>query len=212
MGIEPAELPDDDWATEHAWTGTARYDVLRVIGRGGMGVVYEAFDRARHQRVALKKLLRFSPVALYQFKQEFRALADVEHPNLVRLYELVALDAARPFFAMELVRGEDFLGHVWGGHDRSPQRAPRTPNMVADREFQGFASLARRDDAAYSCRQGGATTRGEAKPRKFDGSQRDRCSRCEAARACGVAGRGCVYSSPPRISATRVSGTARSSS
>jgi tetratricopeptide (TPR) repeat protein len=94
------------------WQGTARYEVLRRIGRGGMGVVYEARDRERHQRVALKTLLHFDPAAFYLFKQEFRALADVNHRNLVRLYELVANDGDRVFFSMELVHGTDLLSYV----------------------------------------------------------------------------------------------------
>src|SRR5258708_34937589 len=71
------------------WNGTERYEVLRRIGEGGMGVVYEAFDRERCHAVALKRLLNFTPAALYRFKQEFRTLTDVVHPNLVRLHELV---------------------------------------------------------------------------------------------------------------------------
>jgi serine/threonine protein kinase len=109
MAIEstlPGPLRSGDWA------GTGRYQVLRRIGEGGMGIVYEAMDRERHQAVALKTLLRFDPAALYRFKQEFRTLADVHHPNLVRLHELVATDADLVFFAMELVRGTDFLSHV----------------------------------------------------------------------------------------------------
>src|ERR1700693_5728519 len=91
------------------WKGTARFEVVRPLGRGGMGAVYEARDRDRKQRVALKTLLHFDPAALYLFKQEFRTLAGVHHPNLVRLHELVAGESDRVFFSMELVRGTDFL-------------------------------------------------------------------------------------------------------
>src|SRR5580698_8359499 len=97
----PSQEPPPDWK------GTARYQVLRCIGRGGMGVVYEAFDRERQQHVALKTLLNSSPAALYLFKQEFRTLSDVHHRNLVRLYELVVTEDDRVFFTMELVGGTD---------------------------------------------------------------------------------------------------------
>jgi serine/threonine protein kinase len=94
------------------WKGTARYEVTRCLGEGGMGVVYEAFDRERRQKVALKTLLHFSPAALYRFKQEFRTLADVTHTNLVHLYELVATEAEGVFFTMELVDGTDFVTYT----------------------------------------------------------------------------------------------------
>ncbi len=108
---KPDELVD--------WRGTQRYEVVRRIGQGGMGAVYEARDLERRQRVALKTLLHFDPAAFLQFKQEFRTLADVQHPNLVRLYEFVATEGERVFFAMELVRGTDFFAYVRPGstHD-----------------------------------------------------------------------------------------------
>ncbi len=97
------------------WRGTPRYEVVRCIGRGGMGAVYEARDRERRCRVALKTLLHFDAASLLRFKQEFRTLADVQHTNLVRLHELVSTEAERVFFSMELVRGIDFLSYVQPG-------------------------------------------------------------------------------------------------
>ena len=94
------------------WKGTARFEVLSCLGRGGMGVVYEVFDRQRRERVALKTLLHFDADGLYRFKQEFRTLADILHPNLVHLHELVAGERDEVVFTMELVEGTDFLAYV----------------------------------------------------------------------------------------------------
>ncbi len=94
------------------WRGTERYRVRRCIGTGAVGAVYEAFDAEREAVVALKKLRHFSPATLYLFKQEFRTLADVHHPNLVRLYELFATEDRDVFFTMELVHGVDLVAYV----------------------------------------------------------------------------------------------------
>jgi eukaryotic-like serine/threonine-protein kinase len=119
-------------ATTPDWEGTARYEVRGRLGTGGMGAVYEAFDRERRQLVAVKTLLRFSPTALYRFKQEFRTLADVIHPNLVHLHELVATGAGQVFFAMELVRGTDFVTHVLHAA-RSDARMPGVSGTQSSR-------------------------------------------------------------------------------
>ncbi len=90
-----------------------RFRVERRLGRGGFGVVYEAFDQQRNARVALKLLRRSDPGSLFRLKREFRALADLSHPNLVQLHELVA-DQEPWFIAMELVDGSDFMTYVAG--------------------------------------------------------------------------------------------------
>ena len=91
---------------------TTRYEVLRRIGAGGMGVVYEAEDRERGQKVALKTFTSTDPEKLVALKREFRGLADLSHPNLVALYDLVAIDGTA-FFTMELLDGVDLMAHLW---------------------------------------------------------------------------------------------------
>src|SRR5687768_10260344 len=67
----------------------SRFVRERIIGSGGMGVVYEAIDHEQGTRIALKTLRDADGPMLRVLKREFRALADVRHPNLVRLFELV---------------------------------------------------------------------------------------------------------------------------
>jgi eukaryotic-like serine/threonine-protein kinase len=91
--------------------GGGRFDVRGTLGSGSAGVVYRAFDRQLQREVALKLLRRASGRDLYRFKKEFRALADIVHPNLVALHELHAADGEW-FFTMELVEGVSFIDWV----------------------------------------------------------------------------------------------------
>ena len=111
------------------WKGTEQYAVVRRIGEGGMGVVYEAFDRDARRPVALKTLQGFDPNSVYLLKQEFRALAGVHHRNLVHLYELVQPDDGPLFFTMELVAGTNFLEYVRRGPSARPESLSSTSSL-----------------------------------------------------------------------------------
>src|SRR6516225_740994 len=88
-----------------------RFERIRCLGEGGAGVVYEALDRERGTRVALKTLRQVTAESLAFLKREFRAMQDVHHPNLVSLGELVS-QGDECFFTMELVEGVDWLDYV----------------------------------------------------------------------------------------------------
>ncbi|HLM73295.1 MAG TPA: protein kinase, partial [Polyangiaceae bacterium] len=101
----------EDAAEALANDAVKRFVLRRRIGEGAFGVVWEAYDRERGARVALKSLMHTDASALLLFKKEFRALADMVHPNLVTLYELLTF-SEHWFFTMEFVDGIDFLKFV----------------------------------------------------------------------------------------------------
>jgi serine/threonine protein kinase len=94
-------------ATESAdFTGT-RYRLVREIGRGGMGVVYEADDEVLGRRVAIKVLgaALASGEDAERLRLEARTVAALEHPGIVPVHDLGELPDGRLFYAMKLVRG-----------------------------------------------------------------------------------------------------------
>jgi len=98
------------------FAGTERYQIVRRVGEGGMGVVYQALDRERRTTVALKTLRHVDASAIFRLKREFRALSDVSHPNLASLRELQCVDGVW-FFTMEYVEGINFLAYVRHGYE-----------------------------------------------------------------------------------------------
>ena len=86
----------------------ARFDVVRHLGAGGFGEVYEVADRTKPGRFALKTFTATSAEAVANIKAEFRALGELRHPNLVGLGELFQ-HGERLSFTMELVDGVDIL-------------------------------------------------------------------------------------------------------
>ena len=103
------------------------YKLIRKLGSGGMGVVYEAETQKTGRRVALKTIPAFEPTALYLLKREFRSLADLDHPNLVHLHELVGTGEFW-FYTMELLEGVDFFRYLRPDAPESIDEAPTLPD------------------------------------------------------------------------------------
>lgn len=83
------------------------FRLVRLLGRGGEGQVYEAVEIERDQRVALK-ILHASGEDLTRIRAEFRALDGIAHPHIVHFYEL-GLHADTPYFTMQLVEGTPLI-------------------------------------------------------------------------------------------------------
>jgi len=86
-----------------------RYEILGILGQGGMGAVYKARDRELDRLIALKVIrpeLATDPAILQRFKQELILSRNITHKNVVRIYDLGEADGIR-FISMEYVEGED---------------------------------------------------------------------------------------------------------
>ncbi|NVB78189.1 MAG: protein kinase [Kofleriaceae bacterium] len=108
-----------------------RFALLRKLGAGGMGVVYEALDHKTQRTVALKTLHEHKPRYLLELKREFRAVQGLFHPNLVQLGDLFQSRDAW-FFTMELVQGRTFTDWVRGSWFEGSDLAS-TQRQVGDR-------------------------------------------------------------------------------
>jgi len=87
-----------------------RYRVTAMIGQGGMGAVYKAIDTRLDRTVAIKILPEEfveSPEILGRFEREAKALAALDHPNIVKIHDYGFTTGGAPFFVMEFVRGRD---------------------------------------------------------------------------------------------------------
>lgn len=91
-----------------------QFEIERVIGRGGMGVVFKGFDRELHRPVAIKLMsphLAHNATARKRFEREARAAAAVVHPNVIPIHG-VSLFKDQPLIVMPLIAGSSLQAHV----------------------------------------------------------------------------------------------------
>jgi serine/threonine-protein kinase len=111
-------------------THLGQYAIVRALGSGGMGAVYEARHRSLGRRVAIKVLhvgaaeLAAADIGPKRFAREGRAAARVRHPHVVEVYDY-ATDQGVPYLVMELVEGETLAARV-------EREAPLAPTAMAE--------------------------------------------------------------------------------
>ncbi|PYL15562.1 MAG: hypothetical protein DMF46_05610 [Verrucomicrobia bacterium] len=99
--IAEVDVPDKQWRL-------GNYEILDEIGRGGMGVIYRARQRHSHRIVAVKRVLNYhadSHETFIRFRREADAVASLDHPNILPIYEVSESEDGLPFFSMKFATG-----------------------------------------------------------------------------------------------------------
>ncbi len=103
--LDEVDVRDADWRI-------GNYQILEEIGRGGMGVIYRARQRHSRRIVALKRILSYqaeSQETLVRFRREAEAVASLDHPNILPIFEVSEGDDGLPFFSMKFAAGGSLL-------------------------------------------------------------------------------------------------------
>jgi serine/threonine protein kinase len=116
-------------AGEDAVGGTpfGRYRLVELLGRGGMGEVWRAFDTVTERTVAIKVLpTHLADDNLFQqrFRREARAAAGLDEPHVVPIFDFGEIDGCL-YVAMRLIQGQDLQGRTWTVTDGRPMLKPR---------------------------------------------------------------------------------------
>ena len=133
-------------------TTLGRYKLIRVLGRGAMGVVYEGLDPALNRRVAVKTILRNAAIdeqtaQAYsaQFTREAQAAGRLSHPNIVQVHDF-ALEGEVAYLVMEYIQGRELRSFFEAKEKFEPAEAVRVMGELLDAlDFAHDAGVVHRD-------------------------------------------------------------------
>src|SRR5215217_3174288 len=107
-----------------------KYEVLGELGEGGMGRVYKAVDNELGRFVAVKVLRSTDPFEASRFRGEAEMIASLDHPNIVKVFDIATTPDERPYIVLELCEGGS-LDRELGGNPQEPRRAAEMIETVA---------------------------------------------------------------------------------
>jgi serine/threonine-protein kinase len=124
--LDEIDVPNKEWHL-------GNYEILDEIGRGGMGVIYRARQRHSRRIVAVKRILSYqaeSHETLMRFRREAEAVASLDHPNILPIYEVSESEDGLPFFSMKFATGGSLHGAAPGLRNE-PRRCVQLMAKVA---------------------------------------------------------------------------------
>ena len=107
-----------------------RYEIKREISRGGMGIVYEAYDNVSNRQVAIKIILanKIDTLQLKRFEKEIDACARLSHPNVIKIYDAGTYEN-NPYIVMEYIDGVNICEYV-AQHDEAKKNNHIKPSYI----------------------------------------------------------------------------------
>lgn len=132
---------------ERSWPVIPGYELERVIGRGGMGIVFRARQQSLNRIVALKMMLAgplATPSLLARFRLEAESVARLTHPRIVQIYEIGELDG-QPYFSLEYVGGGSLADRLDGTPWPPRKAAELVAQVAAAVQFAHQAGIVHRD-------------------------------------------------------------------
>ncbi|HXI13773.1 MAG TPA: protein kinase [Thermoanaerobaculia bacterium] len=136
-----------------------RYEIRAVLGAGGMGEVFRAYDPRLGREVAIKRIgadMEGHSSAIARFEQEARAASALNHPNIIAVYD-IGEEKGRPFIVMELLEGQSLRSFLGGGSvslDTMMRLALQIADGLAAAHERGIVHRDLKPDNVFITRQG----------------------------------------------------------